>query len=74
MINREKFPKKFNITVLAIDNGVPLRETAQITVSINVLDVNNEPPAFRRDANYISHITEKTPVGMLMCVRYEIYI
>ncbi|XP_065209802.1 cadherin-23 isoform X2 [Planococcus citri] len=50
--------KRYGITVLAIDSGTPLRETAQTTVIVNVLNVNDEPPAFQH-RSYVSHIFQR---------------
>lgn len=57
-------PKKYNITVLAIDSGMPFRETAQATVTVNVIDINNKPPMFKKTMNYVAHVSEKTPIGI----------
>lgn len=56
-------PKKYNLKVLAVDNGIPLRETAQATVTVNVIDVNDKPPAFNKNQNYIAYLPEKTTNG-----------
>lgn len=56
-------PKKYNITVLAIDSGMPFRETAHTTVTVNVIDVNNKPPVFKKTMNYVAHVSEKIPIG-----------
>lgn len=54
--------KKYNVTVLVIDAGMPFRETAQATVTVNVVDVNDKPPVFK-EHNYVAYISEETPVG-----------
>ncbi|KAF6205675.1 hypothetical protein GE061_019848, partial [Apolygus lucorum] len=54
---------RYAVTVLAIDNGSPVRETAQTTVSVNIKDINNKAPYFLADANYVRHISEKTELG-----------
>ena len=55
--------RRYDITVLAVDSGTPLRETAQALVTINIADINNKPPVFDIDDNYIRHISEKTEIG-----------
>lgn len=56
-------PKKYNITVLAIDSGMPFHETALTTVTVNVIDVNNKPPVFKKTMNYVTYVSEKISVG-----------
>lgn len=55
--------RKFEVVVLAIDSGTPIRETAQATVNINIADINNKPPRFPLEDNYVRHISERIPVG-----------
>ncbi|CAH0386133.1 unnamed protein product [Bemisia tabaci] len=54
---------QYAVQVMAIDNGSPLRETAQTTVLVNIFDVNNKPPEFLSNANQNVYISEKTPIG-----------
>lgn len=65
MYESGRLKKKYNITVFAIDTGVPVRETAQATVIVNVLDINNKKPTFKRDINYVAHLSERTPFGKI---------
>lgn len=55
--------REYNVIVLAVDSGTPLRETAQATVTVNVADINNKPPRFPLEDNYVRHITERIPLG-----------
>ncbi len=66
LISTEKVPKKFNVTVFAIDSGMPFRETAQATIVVHVQDVNNEPPVFKKDQNYVSRISEEISIGTVV--------
>lgn len=54
---------RYAVTVLAVDNGLPVRETAQTTVTVNIVDVNNKAPYFLPNANYVRHISEKSDIG-----------
>lgn len=65
-----KLKKKYNITVFAIDTGVPVRETAQATVIVNVLDINNKKPLFKKDINYVAHLSERTPFGVVIAFTF----
>ncbi|KAL1131312.1 hypothetical protein AAG570_010930 [Ranatra chinensis] len=54
---------RYFVTVLAVDSGTPIRETAQTTVTVNIQDINNKPPYFPPNANYVRHISERTDIG-----------
>ncbi|KAK9498689.1 hypothetical protein O3M35_003268 [Rhynocoris fuscipes] len=54
---------RYIVTVLAVDNGQPVRETAQTTITVNIMDVNNKAPYFVPNANYVRHISEKSEIG-----------
>ncbi|XP_024085574.1 cadherin-23-like [Cimex lectularius] len=54
---------RYAVTVLAVDSGAPIRETAQTTVTVNILDINNKAPYFLPDSNYVRHISEKSDIG-----------
>lgn len=54
---------RYNVVVLAVDSGTPVRETAQTTVTVNIKDVNNKPPFFQANSNYVRHISERTQIG-----------
>ena len=56
-------PRKYHFNVLAIDNGVLFRETAQTTATVNVIDVNDKPPAFNESHNYVAYLPETTKIG-----------
>lgn len=70
--------RRYDITVLAVDSGTPLRETAQASVTINIADINNKPPVFSIDDNYIRHISEKTEIGkqttvkIIQCLKFTL--
>lgn len=64
--------REYNVIVLAVDSGTPLRETAQATVTVNVADINNKPPRFPLEDNYVRHITERIPLGE-PTNKYKIY-
>lgn len=56
---------RYNIIVLAVDSGGPVKETAQTTVIVNIKDINNKPPSFLPNANYVRHISERTEISKL---------
>lgn len=56
--------RRFEVVLLAVDSGTPLRETAQASVTVNIADVNNKPPKFPLEDNYVRHISERTPIGI----------
>uniref|UniRef100_A0A8C3S749 Cadherin domain-containing protein n=1 Tax=Chelydra serpentina TaxID=8475 RepID=A0A8C3S749_CHESE len=51
----------YNLTVAALDRGVPQR-SATVPVLVAVLDVNDNPPVFAR-AEYHTAVSESTPPG-----------
>ncbi|XP_071087130.1 protocadherin-11 X-linked-like [Haliotis cracherodii] len=53
---------QYRFHVLAIDSGVPSR-TATATITVNVLDINDEQPLFL-ETEYRFHISENLPLGM----------
>ncbi|XP_046547222.1 protocadherin alpha-11-like [Haliotis rubra] len=53
---------QYQFHVLAIDGGVPSR-TATATITVNVLDINDEQPQFL-EKEYRFHIPENLPLGM----------
>lgn len=55
---------QYKLSVLAIDKGVPFPETAEATVVVNIVDVNNKVPRFPKIHNYIRHISEDSPIGI----------
>ena len=52
------------LTIAAIDRGLPPL-SATITVTINILDINDNPPLFA-EPQYELHISESAPVGELV--------
>lgn len=54
---------RYNVIVLAVDSGGPVKETAQTTVIVNIKDINNKPPSFLPNANYVRHISERTEIN-----------
>ncbi|XP_063973499.1 cadherin-23 isoform X2 [Diachasmimorpha longicaudata] len=53
---------KYEVIIYAVDSGVPVRETATTTVTINILDVNNKPPKFT-NSTYLVYVSERTSIG-----------
>lgn len=52
----------FEITVNAVDSGLPIPETATTTVYVNIKDINDEIPKFEQ-ASYAAYVSERTDVG-----------
>ena len=50
------------LTVVAIDNGIPERRQSNITITINVLDINDSPPTFT-ESTYSIMLLESSPIG-----------
>ncbi|CAB0037958.1 unnamed protein product [Trichogramma brassicae] len=53
---------KYEVIVHAVDSGEPIRETATTTVTVEVLDVNNKPPAFE-NSSYTAYVSERAKIG-----------
>nr|XP_060630196.1 protocadherin gamma-A6-like isoform X10 [Anolis sagrei ordinatus] len=51
----------YNITVTAVDEGMPTLSTSEI-ISLKVLDTNDNPPAFIK-STYTSYVLENNPRG-----------
>ncbi|XP_044726882.1 cadherin-23 [Chrysoperla carnea] len=61
-LDLETNPKLYNVIVYAVDNGLPVHETATSTVFINVSDVNNKPPMFNA-TNTTAYVSERAPMN-----------
>lgn len=61
-LDLETGSKRYDVIVYAVDSGVPVRETATTTVTVNVMDVNNKPPAFDNNS-YTVYLSEKAAIG-----------
>lgn len=59
---------KYEVIVYAVDSGTPVRETATTTVSVNILDVNNKPPVFKKPT-YLVYISERAAIGMTLKIQ-----
>ena len=59
-LDRERYPQGFNLTVLAVDRGVPPRSTKQ-NVYVQLQDTNDNAPQFEK-ADYWTDIDECVPV------------
>ncbi|XP_029821605.1 protocadherin-16 [Manacus vitellinus] len=59
-LNREEVAQH-NLTVVAMDHGFPRRSATQL-LTVLVLDVNDEAPAFEKP-EYEAHIMENLPAG-----------
>ncbi|PSN50227.1 hypothetical protein C0J52_07794 [Blattella germanica] len=66
----------YDIIVHAVDSGTPIRETATATVAVDIIDVNNKPPAFPTNdaAAFVRYISERTPIGMFSDLFVELVI
>lgn len=53
---------KYEVIIYAVDSGTPVRETATTTVTVNILDVNNQPPVFT-NATYLVYVSERASLG-----------
>ncbi|XP_067646126.1 cadherin-87A [Eurosta solidaginis] len=61
-IDRDANMDSFEITVNAVDAGMPIAETATTTVYVNIKDINDEKPKFEY-ASYAGYVSERTDVG-----------
>ena len=53
----------FNLTVRAVDTGyVEFRKTSEVTIKINILDVNDNPPKFSA-SSYTTKVNENASIG-----------
>ncbi|XP_028656255.1 protocadherin Fat 3a isoform X1 [Erpetoichthys calabaricus] len=53
----------YNITVKASDEGAPIKLSSLVTVTITVLDINDNPPVFER-RDYLATVPEDIAPGM----------
>ncbi|KAM7355169.1 cadherin 74A isoform 1-T1 [Cochliomyia hominivorax] len=61
-IDRDSNMDSFEITVNAVDSGLPIPETATTTVYVNVKDINDEKPKFEQPS-YAAYVSERTEIG-----------
>ena len=56
---------RYELVVLAVDSGLPVRETASASVTVTIEDVNNKPPVFDTSdhAAYTRHVSERAQPG-----------
>lgn len=54
--------EKYEVIIYAVDSGTPVKETATTTVTVNIIDVNNKPPAFNESA-YLIYVSERAAIG-----------
>lgn len=68
----DRNPKSYQVIIHAVDNGLPLHETATSTVFITIEDVNNKPPTFN-NTNTIAYVSEKAPIDtpVIMVKAYD---
>lgn len=57
---------RYHLVAIAMDSGLPVREIAHADVYIDVTDVNDKPPRFDRDTNYIAYVPEATDIGTVV--------
>ncbi|XP_064635999.1 cadherin-23-like isoform X2 [Lineus longissimus] len=63
-LDRDLFPKEYNVKMLVIDRGTPSR-TGSCVVTITITDVNNKPPIFNPTSKRIK-VLENVNVGHLV--------
>ncbi|XP_075160515.1 cadherin 74A [Haematobia irritans] len=61
-LDRDSNMDSFEITVNAVDSGLPIPETATTTVYVNIKDINDEKPKFEQHS-YAAHVSERTEIG-----------
>ncbi|XP_013100309.1 cadherin-23 [Stomoxys calcitrans] len=61
-LDRDSNMDSFEITVNAVDSGLPIPETATTTVYVNVKDINDEKPKFEQHS-YVAHVSERAEIG-----------
>ncbi|KAF2368301.1 Cadherin [Trinorchestia longiramus] len=54
--------QQYQIEVLAVDRDEDVPQTATVTLTVDVLDVNNKPPTFL-NPSYTAHVSERLPLG-----------
>ncbi|KAJ1528348.1 hypothetical protein ONE63_006768 [Megalurothrips usitatus] len=61
---------RYSLVVLAVDSGLPVRETASATVLVTIKDVNNKPPVFDTSdpAAFTRHVSERAQPGQAVLV------
>lgn len=60
-IDREALPDNYNITVIAVDKGSPLK-TATVVIPVRVQDINDNEPEFEQSV-YLAELSEIVPVN-----------
>ena len=61
LLDREKAPQGYNLTVRAVDRGTPPRNSSQV-VHVTVADVNDHAPIFDKK-HYEVEMVETAPIG-----------
>ncbi|XP_060109782.1 protocadherin gamma-B5-like [Heteronotia binoei] len=59
-LDRERTPE-YNITITAIDKGIPPLSTYK-TISLHISDINDNPPVFEK-SSYTAYVPENNPSG-----------
>ncbi|KAE8743505.1 hypothetical protein FOCC_FOCC010892 [Frankliniella occidentalis] len=61
---------RYSLVVLAVDSGLPVRETASATVLVTIKDVNNKPPVFDTGdpGAFTRHVSERAQPGQTVLV------
>lgn len=62
LLDRE-LQSSYNVTVQATDQGVGVRLSSLVNVTITVLDINDNPPVFER-RDYLATVPEDVSLGM----------
>ncbi|XP_042241862.1 fat-like cadherin-related tumor suppressor homolog [Homarus americanus] len=59
LLDRELAPEGYNLTLQAVDSGIPSRKT-RVSVHVNIADVNDHAPVFARE-QYEEAVSEEAP-------------
>lgn len=72
-LDLESGGEKYEVIVYAVDSGLPVKETATTTVTVNIIDVNNKPPMFN-ESTYLIYVSERAAIGTSLIIRNCSYI
>ena len=64
LLDREKTPLGYNLTLKACDNGIPQKESTKI-LNVRLIDLNDNSPVFNREF-YQVRIDENAPINSLV--------